>query len=119
MAVRGEKLGGDLQITQPTCWDVVGSPFFLREMDPFDFVDDFVKGSHVWGLYREAYECYTWTGTRSVCVMCIRFPVQGVHQFKSPRLSDMSNRLSCGSQHIRGLFTCISTLDWLSSGWQV
>jgi hypothetical protein len=32
----------------------------------------------------------TWIGARSVRVMCIRFPLQGVHRFESPRLSDMS-----------------------------
>jgi hypothetical protein len=36
-------------------------------------------------------------------VMCIRFLLQNVHQFKSPRLSDMSNHLSCVSQHIDNL----------------
>jgi hypothetical protein len=28
------------------------------------------------------------------------FPLQGVHQFELPQLSDMSNRLSRGSLHI-------------------
>jgi hypothetical protein len=34
-----------------------------------------------------------WTGARSVHGMCTRFPLQGVHRFKLPQLSDMSNRL--------------------------
>jgi hypothetical protein len=33
----------------------------------------------------------------------IRFPMQGVHYFESPRLSDMSNCLSCSSQHVDNL----------------
>jgi hypothetical protein len=34
-------------------------------------------------------------------VSCVSsFPLQGVHRFESPRLSDMSNRLSCSHQHI-------------------
>jgi hypothetical protein len=41
-----------------------------------------------------------WTGTESVRVMCIRFPLDGEHRFKLPRLLDISNRLSCGHQHI-------------------
>jgi hypothetical protein len=45
----------------------------------------------------------TWTGVGSVRVVCIRFPLQGVHRFELPRLSDMSNHLSCGSHHIDNL----------------
>jgi hypothetical protein len=30
---------------------------------------------------------------KSIHVMCIRFSLPGVHQFESPQLSDMSNRL--------------------------
>jgi hypothetical protein len=41
-----------------------------------------------------------WTGARSVHVVYIRFPRQGVHQFESPRLSDMINRLPRGSFHV-------------------
>jgi hypothetical protein len=41
------------------------------------------------GLVREAY------------VSCVSgFPLQGVHRFDSPRLSDMSNHLFCGCQHV-------------------
>jgi hypothetical protein len=42
---------------------------------------------------QEAYAGHTWTGLGSVHVMLLGFPMQGVHQFKSPRLLDMSNRL--------------------------
>jgi hypothetical protein len=36
---------------------------------------------------------HTWT-ERGKCVVCWSgFPLQGVHRFESPRLSDMSNRL--------------------------
>jgi hypothetical protein len=35
-----------------------------------------------------------------VCVMCIRFLLQDVQQFKSSRLSNMSNLLSCGRQDV-------------------
>jgi hypothetical protein len=31
---------------------------------------------------------------RGKCVVCwLGFPLQGIHRFESPRLSDMSNRL--------------------------
>jgi hypothetical protein len=40
------------------------------------------------------------TGGRSVHVVCIRFLLQDEHRFKLIRLSDMSNHLSCGHQHI-------------------
>jgi hypothetical protein len=65
-----------------------------------------------------------------VCDMLIRFPLQGVHRFESPRLLNMSNHLSCGCQHVddygflinvdlMGLIhynTCFPTLVWLSLG---
>jgi hypothetical protein len=35
-----------------------------------------------------------------VRVLYIRFLLQDVHRFKLLRLSDMSNHLSCGRQHI-------------------
>jgi hypothetical protein len=48
-------------------------------------------------MYRDcplkAYAGRMWTGVGSILVMLIRFPLQGVHQFESQRLSDMSNRL--------------------------
>jgi hypothetical protein len=45
-------------------------------------------------------EGHTWT-ERGKCVTCWSgFPLQGAHRFKSPRLSDMSNRLSRGSVHV-------------------
>jgi hypothetical protein len=33
-------------------------------------------------------------------VVCIRFLLQNVHRFESPQLSDMSNHLSYGRQHV-------------------
>jgi hypothetical protein len=41
---------------------------------------------------------------RGKCVACWSgFPLQGVHRFESPRLSDMSNSLSCSSHDIDNL----------------
>jgi hypothetical protein len=45
-------------------------------------------------------EGYTRT-EREMRVACWSgFPLQGVHRFESPRLLDMSNRLSRGSLHV-------------------
>jgi hypothetical protein len=52
---------------------------------------------------QESYEWRTWTSTGSVHVVCIKFSLQGVHRFKSPRLSGMTNHLSCGRQHVDNL----------------
>jgi hypothetical protein len=47
------------------------------------------------GVHGLAWEAY---------VSCVLdFPLQGVHQFESPRLSDMRNRLSRGSLHVANL----------------
>jgi hypothetical protein len=42
---------------------------------------------------QEVYDGRMWTGVGSVCVMLVGFPLQGVHRFESPWLSDMSNCL--------------------------
>jgi hypothetical protein len=73
-----------------------------------------MKGCHIWGLLVEAHKWCTWDGVGSVCVVCIKFVLQGVHQFESPRLSDMSNCFSCDHHHIDNyLFanSCLISLD--------
>jgi hypothetical protein len=76
-----------------------------------------------------AYRKRTWTATGSVHIVCIRFPLQVVHQFELLRLSDMSNRLFVvvstllvnGIMFINELMvlfyinTCIAIFIWLSS----
>jgi hypothetical protein len=47
---------------------------------------------------RERLSCMTCHG--SVHIMCIRFLLHDVYRFESSRLSDMSNRLSHGYQHV-------------------
>jgi hypothetical protein len=56
---------------------------------------------------QEMFEWHTWTGVKSVRVVCIRFLLQDIHQFESLRLSNMSNHLSCIHQHIviKGMIT--------------
>jgi hypothetical protein len=94
LASSGEKLGMDPRISQPAYYGLCREPFFSREQwDLSKFVGVSRKvatyGDHcrkrtlgVHGLAWEAYVSY-WSG----------FPLQGVHRFESPRLSDMSNRL--------------------------
>jgi hypothetical protein len=45
-----------------------------------------------------------------VCVMCIRFLLQGILRFESPRLTYMSNCFSCGCQDV------VNLLDWWING---
>jgi hypothetical protein len=47
MAIVGEKLGMNLQISQPACCGLVQEPFFLIAVSSFNSVDDFMKGCHV------------------------------------------------------------------------
>jgi hypothetical protein len=96
MAIRGEKLDG-----RPA--DRSAGMLGLPRMGAVGSIQLFwvnMKGCPYGYCPEEVYMWRTWTSTRSVCVMCIMFPLQDVHWFKSPWLSDMSNRLSCGHQHI-------------------
>jgi hypothetical protein len=62
---------------------------------------------------RESLPCMTCHG--SVCVMCIRFLLQDVHQFESPWLSDMSNLLFQGRQHVvRGRVKGFMNMNWIA-----
>jgi hypothetical protein len=64
-----------------------------------------------------------------VCVMCVKFLLQDVHQFGPSQLSDMSNRSSHGYQHVVNGWRigmeeldlnyynyCIATIDCSSTG---
>jgi hypothetical protein len=85
LASSREKLSTDPRIGQPACcglcqelWDLSTSHKRL----PRTRTARRKRMSGVRGLVWEAYmSC--WSG----------FPLQGVHQFKSPQLSDISNRL--------------------------
>jgi hypothetical protein len=100
MAVEGEKLGMDPRIGQMMCGGLGREPFFSEAVDPFNSVNDSWNVATYEDCPQEAYEWRTWTNVESVRVVCIRFPLQGVHRFESPRLSDMSNRLSSSRQHV-------------------
>jgi hypothetical protein len=93
LAGSGEKLGTDPQISQWRDVDCVRSPSsreqwacstlsMTRERLPRTGIARRKRTPSVRGLAWEAYVA-CWSG----------FPLQGVHQFESPRLSDMSNRL--------------------------
>jgi hypothetical protein len=61
----------------------------------------FLGSSHPAQLYWQLHKRLLHTACHErVHIVCIKFLVQDVHQFESPRLSDMSNHLSCGSQHV-------------------
>jgi hypothetical protein len=78
----------DLWITYPG-WRFGWEPFFLGAVGSIQRCWWLAKGCHVRGPTWKAY------------IFCVLgFPLQDVHRFKSPRLSDMSNRLSRGSLHI-------------------
>jgi hypothetical protein len=47
MDVRGKKLGGDLRIVQVACCGLGWESFFSRAVDPFNSVNDYVKGCHI------------------------------------------------------------------------
>jgi hypothetical protein len=93
LAGSGEKLGTDLRIGQRRAVDCVRSSFsreqwacstlsMTHERLPRMGTARRKRTPSVRGLAQEAY-VMCWSG----------FPLQGVHRFESPRLSDMSNRL--------------------------
>jgi hypothetical protein len=82
MAVVGEKLGMDPRIGQPVCCGLGREPFFSGAVDLFNSVDNSWKVVIYEDCTHEAYEWHTWTGVKSVCIVCIRFPLQGVHRFE-------------------------------------
>jgi hypothetical protein len=83
----------DLWIGQPACCGLCREPFFLGAVTLSNSVGGSWKVAtygttrrkHTPGVCELAWEAYVscWSG----------FPLQGVHRFESPRLSDMSNRL--------------------------
>jgi hypothetical protein len=100
MVVLGEKLEQVPRATQPG-WEVESGALFLgsssirptllgqRQRLPCTGTARRKRTSGVHGLAREVY------------VSCVSgFSLQGVHRFESPWLSDMSNRLACGRQHV-------------------
>jgi hypothetical protein len=73
--------------------DYAGSPFF-RAVGSIQICQRLVKCCHIRGLPIESI-CQTyvdWSG-KDMCHVD-RFPLQGVHRFESPRLSDMSTTCS-------------------------
>jgi hypothetical protein len=100
MAAMGEKLGMNPRIGQPLRCRSGREPCFLRVVALSIVVDDYTKGCYVritWDTYGWGpYVDWAW----DVCSVLIRFPLLDLHQFKSPWLSDMSYRLSCGCEHV-------------------
>jgi hypothetical protein len=80
--------------------DLWAPRFLLGVGAPFDHVGTLRKVVMYRDYPLEIYEWHTWTGVEGVCVMCIRFALQGVHRFESPRLSGMSNCFSCDCHQV-------------------
>jgi hypothetical protein len=94
MVVLGEKLGGG-PTDHSAGLGIVSRALFLGssrvcstllmacERLPHTWI---ARMKHTWGVCGLAWEAY---------ISCVSgFPLQGVHRFESPRLSDMSNRFS-------------------------
>jgi hypothetical protein len=73
--------------------DCVGSPFSREQWDLSKSVGASRKVATYGDRPQEAYAGRTWTGVGSVRVVLVGFPLQGVYQFESSHLSDMSNCL--------------------------
>jgi hypothetical protein len=72
MTVRGEKLGGNPQIGQPTCQDVVGSPFFLGAVGSVQLCWINVKGYHIHtGTARRKHTSGVCGLVRKAYVLCV------------------------------------------------
>jgi hypothetical protein len=86
-------MGTDPWIGQPTCCGLCQELFFSRAVTLSSAVDDSQRDA-ICGL-REIHMVLDHTRTEhGNHVACWSgFPLQGIHRFKSPRLSDMSNRL--------------------------
>jgi hypothetical protein len=86
-------MGMNPRISQPACCGLCREPFFSGAVTLSSAVDDSQRVA-ICGL-REIHMVLDHTrtehGNRVACWS--GFPLQGVHRFKSPRLSDMSNRL--------------------------
>jgi hypothetical protein len=99
MTVLGEKLGMDPWIGHPACCGLYREPFFSGAVAQLNSVDVYTKNCYAltaWDTYSLGpYADWAW----EACGVLVGFSLQGVHRFKSPRLSDMSNRL----------FTAVST----------
>jgi hypothetical protein len=70
MTIVGEKLDMNSWISQPACCGLGWEPFLLGAVDPFNTIDDFMKGYHVWGLPAgTVWVTYVdWRGKRACCV---------------------------------------------------
>jgi hypothetical protein len=95
----GEKLSTDPRIGQPRAANCVGSPFSQEQWDPSKSVNDSrrvaIRGPHKIHMV----EGHTWTERGKHVACWPGFPLQGVHRFESPRLSDMSTACLWQSSH--------------------
>jgi hypothetical protein len=59
----------------------------------FDFVEASERLSRMGNTHRKRTSDVRGLEWKAYVGCCLDFPLQGVHRFESPRLSDMSNRL--------------------------
>jgi hypothetical protein len=91
LAVRGEKLGGGPQIGQSACWGCSWESLFLRSSE----ICPNLSVTHERLLYVDHVR-YIWSrvihglSVESMWYVRSDFPLQGVYQFESPWLSDIS-----------------------------
>jgi hypothetical protein len=84
----GEKLSTNPQIGQPVCYGV------CQEQWPWSTLLTTTRKVAICGPCEIRMICYHTRTEHEKCVAYWSgFPLQGVHRFKSPRFSDMSNRL--------------------------
>jgi hypothetical protein len=100
MVVLGEKLRWVPQATQPG-WEVESGAPFLGSSESIQLCWVSVKGCHVrWPCCRKHMHGLCGLALEAYVSCWSDFPLQSVHQFESPWLSDMSNYLSHGSLHV-------------------
>jgi hypothetical protein len=94
---------------RPADWSVgvlwiVSTTLLLGAVDPFKSIDDCAKGYYMWTTYGLGSYTdwawiirmvlnHTWTERGKHVACWSSFPLQGVHQFESSQLLDMSNRM--------------------------
>jgi hypothetical protein len=89
----GEKLGTDPWIDQLSCCGLGRELFFSGAVALLNSIDDYTKGCYMQTTKICMVEDHMRIGHEKSMACWSGFPLQSVHRFKSPRLSDMSNHL--------------------------
>jgi hypothetical protein len=93
IVVLGEKLGTEPQTDQLAWCGLCREPFFSGAVALLNSVDDYAKGCYALTMF-DTYGLGPYAGWAwDAYGVLVRFPLQGVHWYKSPRLSNMSHCL--------------------------